>query len=143
MLEMVNVGLLVLLASVGWLETCLLQGRTVLCHSMEQHAACEAAPGVQAQAQAGSLADGDREHAAEGEAHWRRLRREQLGAQQQREMQALLARCTCQRDDLEKQLLQTLERHDRRCSAVVAVRLGQPPAPVACRQHVRMCCVAS
>lgn len=75
---------------------------------------------------ADALAEGDEAHASEVEATWRRLRREQLATQHHREMQALLTRCTCQRDDLEKQLIQVLERHDRRCSAVVAVRPALP-----------------
>lgn len=85
---------------------------------------------VQAKVGADSLAAGDETQAGEAEATWRRLRREQLAGQHQREMQALLARCTCQRDDLEKQLMQVLERHDRRCSAVVAVRPALPGLPL-------------
>ena len=78
--------------------------------------------GVQAMVESAALAKVDVQHAGAGEARWRWLRQERLAAQQQREMQALLSRCTCQRDDLEKQLLRTLERHDKRCTAVVAVR---------------------
>lgn len=53
---------------------------------------------------------------------WQKARMEQLLAQQKREVEALLQRSCLQRDELELELKRTLELHDKRCNAVVAVR---------------------